>query len=56
MNGKISYINKPLIQYRQHKENSIGSKRNCSYGKAELSGICEEIYEVHSEERIAAYE
>lgn len=27
MNGKISYINNPLIKYRQHKENSIGSKR-----------------------------
>ena len=27
MNGKISYISKPLIKYRQHEENSIGSKR-----------------------------
>ena len=27
MNGKISYLNMPLIKYRQHKENNIGSKR-----------------------------
>ena len=27
MNGKVSYIDKPLIRYRQHKQNSIGSKR-----------------------------
>lgn len=27
MNGKVSYIDKPLIKYRQHKQNNIGSKR-----------------------------
>lgn len=26
-NGKISYIDKPLIKYRQHKNNKIGSKK-----------------------------
>ena len=27
MKGKISYITDTTINYRQHKENSIGSKR-----------------------------
>lgn len=27
MNGKISFINKPLIKYRQHGNNQIGSKK-----------------------------
>lgn len=27
MNGKIKYIAEPTIKYRQHKQNSIGSKR-----------------------------
>lgn len=27
MNGKITYIKQPLLKYRQHKNNSVGSKR-----------------------------
>ena len=33
----------------------IGLAGACSYGKAELSGVCKEVYEVQSEERVTAY-
>ena len=26
-NGKIAYIEEPLIKYRQHKNNKVGSKK-----------------------------